>query len=81
MLLAAACQSPPCWAPGSPPAWTWLIYLAIAALAGALILADVITEPPDRRRFTAVAVWIMSVLLIAVSAEMLELYRYSITPK
>ncbi len=83
MLLAVKCVSPPCWAPTPPPAWTWLIFVAIAIFAGLIILADWKTTPPESRARarTAVFVWLASVVVIAVSAEAIELYTYSMAPR
>lgn len=83
MFLDVKCQSSPCWGPTPPPMGAWLIYSAIAVIAGLIILADWKLSPAGGRSQmrTAVLAWLAAVALIAVSAEALELYRYSITPK
>lgn len=83
MLLDVKCQVPPCWGPTPPPGWLWVIYLTIAIVAGLVILVDWRIGPAvgRSRARTAVWVWLASVAVLAVSAEALELYRYSITPR
>jgi len=83
MLLAASCKSSPCWAPTPPPAWTWLVYVAIAVAAGLIIFIDWRTSPPAERGRVraAVIVWLLFVVIAGVSAGALEVYTYSIAPK
>lgn len=83
MFLAASCQNSPCWAPTPPPIGAWLVYVAIVVIAGLIILADWRLGPAEGRSSmrTAVLAWLVTVVIIAISAEALELYRYSITPK
>lgn len=71
VFLSAQCPTPiSCWHPGTPPWWVWLIYAGIVVASG-LVIFGAEGGRPSRR---ALGVWLAAMVLVAISAEAIELY-------